>query len=81
MFTKYVEEAMANKARYEYLQEDGVYFGTIDGFQGVWADGATKEECEQELREVLEEWLLIKIRRHESVPANSAYDLNALIAA
>lgn len=78
MFTQYVQKTM-RKARIERV-EDG-YYGSIRGFQGVWAQGKTKRECEQQLREVLEEWLLIKIRKQQFVPTVRAYDLNALLNA
>ena len=40
----------------------------IPGFQGVWANMTTVEECRQELVEVLEEWLILKIRDRDSIP-------------
>ena len=79
MFTEYVESVM-RKARFERIDGKRTYFGRIIGFQGVWAQGKTQRECERNLREVLEEWLLIKIRKHRFVPTNRKYDLNALFA-
>lgn len=69
------------KARFERIDRKRVYFGRITGFRGVWAQGKTQRECEKNLREVLEEWLLIKIRKHRFVPTAGRYDLNALFAA
>jgi len=34
----------------------------IPGFEGIWANGKTVEECRRELIEVLEEWLILKIK-------------------
>ena len=79
MFTQYVESVM-RKARFERIDGKRVYFGRITSFQGVWAQGKTQRECEKNLREVLEEWLLIKIRKHKFVPTMGKYDLNALFA-
>jgi len=45
-----------------------MYFGEIPGLLGVWASARTLEACRKELREVLEDWLLLKVRDHESVP-------------
>jgi predicted RNase H-like HicB family nuclease len=59
MFTAYVEKAM-RKAKYEIL-EDGTFYGEIPGFQGVWGNAATLEECREDLQSVLEEWLVIKL--------------------
>lgn len=35
--------------------------------RGVWANGKTLEACRAELKEVLEEWLVLKIRRGERI--------------
>ena len=66
MLTAYINEAMA-RATYRIL-EDGTYFGEIPGLSGVWADEATLEECRRVLQEVLEEWLLLKLRDNEEIP-------------
>jgi len=66
MITVYIAEAMA-RAGYKIL-EDGTYFGEIPGLQGVWANEATLEECRKVLQEVLEEWLLLKLRDNEEIP-------------
>ena len=66
MLTAYIDEAM-RRATYKIL-EDGTYYGEIAGFPGVWASEATLEECRRVLQEVLEEWLLLKLRDDEEVP-------------
>jgi predicted RNase H-like HicB family nuclease len=66
MLTKYVQKVL-ERAQYKML-DDGTWFAEILGFQGVWANKATVEECRQELVEVLEEWLILKIRDRDSIP-------------
>lgn len=66
MLTKYMQAAMS-KARYEIL-EDGTYYGEIPPCRGVWASGKTLEACRQELQEVLEEWLVLKMRDGDPLP-------------
>ncbi|MCH8346826.1 MAG: type II toxin-antitoxin system HicB family antitoxin [Chloroflexi bacterium] len=66
MLTAYIRAAM-QKAQYKIL-DDSMYFGEIPGFQGVWASKANLEECRRDLQEVLEEWLLLKLRDDEEVP-------------
>ena len=66
MLTVYIAEAMA-RATYKIL-EDGAYFGEISGISGVWSNEATLEECRKVLQEVLEEWLLLKLRDNEEIP-------------
>jgi predicted RNase H-like HicB family nuclease len=66
MLTRYIREAM-KKARYKTL-ENGTYFGQIPGLAGVWANESTRQECCDVLQEVLEEWLVFKIRDHDPIP-------------
>lgn len=54
-------------ARYKLLK-DKSYFGEIPGLRGVWANARDLERCRQELREVLEDWVLLKIRARERIP-------------
>ena len=54
-------------AKYKLLR-DGSYFGEIPGLKGVWANAKNLEDCRKELQEVLEDWLLLKIKDRERVP-------------
>ena len=74
MLTQYIHEAMG-KARYKNL-EDGTYFGEIPGLEGVWANERTLEKCRAVLQEVLEEWLVLKLRDNDSIPKIGRIDLN-----
>jgi predicted RNase H-like HicB family nuclease len=66
MLSEYIQKAL-EKALYKVL-DDGTWFAEIPGFQGVWANASTVEECRQELVEVLEEWLVLKIRDRDPIP-------------
>ena len=66
MLSEYIQKAL-EKARYKVL-EDGTWFAEIPDFEGVWANAATVEGCRHELVEVLEEWLVLKIRDRDSIP-------------
>lgn len=66
MITEYIYKQL-HRAKYE-IMEDGVYFATIPGLKGVWAQGKTLETCREELREVLEEWFLLKLRDGDKIP-------------
>jgi len=66
MLSEYIQKAL-EKARYKVLG-DGTWFAEIPGFEGVWANAATVEGCRHELMEVLEEWLVLKIRDRDSIP-------------
>lgn len=65
MLSEFLENKL-KKARYKLLP-DGSYFGEIAGVRGVWANAKTLENCREELREVLEEWLLLKVRAGEDI--------------
>lgn len=58
MLRTYVQAAM-DLASYDRL-DDGAYFGEIAAWPGIWADGATLEECRRKLQEVLEEWIVLR---------------------
>jgi len=66
MLFEYIQKAL-EKAQYKVL-DGGTWFAEIPGFQGVWANANTVEECRRELQEVLEEWLVLKIRDRDPIP-------------
>ena len=67
MFAEYLQAAMSH-AVYEQLDDDKTYYGSIPGFQGVWANGNTLEATRRELEEVLEDWILFRIANHQTLP-------------
>ena len=79
MLSEYLQAALA-KAHYKLL-DDGSYHGDIPGFQGVWANAKTLEVCREELREVLEEWILLKVRDNDPLPTVSGKHLRIPAAA
>jgi len=52
MFSEYIQAAI-KRARYEKLEDD-TWYAEIPGFQGVWANGPTVEECRADLIGALE---------------------------
>ncbi|MBI4120128.1 MAG: type II toxin-antitoxin system HicB family antitoxin [Parcubacteria group bacterium] len=66
MLSEFIEKQL-KKARYELLG-DGTYYGEIPGLRGVWANAKNLENCRNELREVLEGWLLLKISDGDHIP-------------
>jgi predicted RNase H-like HicB family nuclease len=67
MLAQYMEKVL-ERAEYKRL-DDGTWFADIPGFNGVWANALTVEACRRELLEVLEEWLLLKLRDQDPIPA------------
>jgi predicted RNase H-like HicB family nuclease len=74
MLSEYLAAALG-KARYEILAEDGSYYGEIPSFDGVYANATTLEACREELREVLEEWILFRVSRNLSLPVVDGHEL------
>jgi len=67
VLTEYIEAAL-KEATYELIQDEEPYYGTIPSLQGVWATGKTLEECRRNLREVLEGWIVIRLRKGFPIP-------------
>jgi predicted RNase H-like HicB family nuclease len=57
-----------SKARYELIEGGKRYYGEIPGVQGVWAAGKTLEECRHNLLEVLEGWLVLRLKKNLAIP-------------
>ncbi len=74
MVLEYLQAALRH-ARYEILPDDGSYYGEIPECPGVYANAATLEDCREELREVLDEWVLFRVHRQLSLPAIDGIEL------
>ncbi len=74
MITEYIQAAL-EISQYKKI-EDGSWFAEIPGFDGVWSNGRSVEECRKELVEVLEEWLILKIQDKDHIPVIKNIDLN-----
>jgi len=62
------------RATYEILS-DGTFYGEIPGFQGVYANAKTLEDCREELREVLEGWIVLGLRMGHLLPVVDGIEL------
>lgn len=74
VLTEYVNRAMAH-AVYDKL-EDGTFAGRIPQCQGVVAFGPTLQECADELRSTLEDWVLVGLKLRHTLPVIDGIDLN-----
>ena len=73
MLTQYIRAAL-RLATYEILP-DGTFYGEIPGFQGVYANAAKLDACREELREVLEGWIILGLRLGHSLPVVEGIEL------
>mgnify|MGYP001062635318 CR=1 FL=1 len=62
MLLQYIQAAM-HRARYELLAECKGFYGEIPQCQGVSAETFTLEECREQLAEVLEDWMMLRLSR------------------
>jgi len=74
LITTYIEAAMA-RAQYERL-EDGTCWASVPSLQGVWSNADCQENCQLQLREVLEEWILVRLRHDLPMPDLDGIDLS-----
>jgi predicted RNase H-like HicB family nuclease len=75
MFIDYIQAAM-RRAKYEMLAGDEGFVATIPGFQGLLAHAATLEGCREELQEVLQSWMLVRMDQGLRLPVVDNLDLN-----
>ncbi len=68
MIIEYIEEAL-RRAHYEIIDDEEPYYGEVGGLKGVWATGKTLEECRNNLKDVIEGWILVSIKKGLTVPA------------
>ena len=74
MLLEYIAAAMRS-ATYEKLP-DGFYCGRIRKCPGTIAFARSLYECQEELQSVLEDWLIVKLRHGDPIPAFGRVNLN-----
>jgi predicted RNase H-like HicB family nuclease len=75
MLTEYIDEALS-RARYELISDpDEQYYGEISELPGVWASGETLESCRRELKDVVEGWILLSVKRSLPIPKLGAAEI------
>ncbi len=67
MITDYIEAALA-QAKYEIIEDEEPYYGEVPGLAGVWSTGKTLEECRKNLAEVIDGWIVIRLKKGLSIP-------------
>jgi len=67
MLLKYSEKALAH-ARYEIMEDRDPCYGDVPELAGVRATGPTLEECRKNLADVIEDWIIIRLKRGLPIP-------------
>ena len=74
MLIEYIQKAMS-MAVYDKVDDVG-YAGKIPVCPGVIAFAGSLYDCQEELRSVLEGWLIVKIRHGDQLPVLGKINLN-----
>jgi predicted RNase H-like HicB family nuclease len=66
LITRCITQAL-RRARYRQV-DGGLFCATVPGLRGVVATGTNLEACRNQLAEVVEEWVLVRVARGLPVP-------------
>lgn len=76
MLVDYIETAL-EKAHYEKIADSEPFYGEIPGLKGVWATDKTLEGCRKRLAEVLEGWIIVRLKKSLPIPRVNGVSLKA----
>lgn len=76
MIIEYIDAAL-EKARFEKIADSNPFYAEIPGLKGVWAVGKTQADCRHRLAEVLEGWIIVRLRKGLAIPKISGVSLTA----
>jgi len=76
MIKEYINAALS-RAHYEIIEDEEPYYGEVPELKGAWATGKTLEECRSRLSEVIEGWLIIRLKEGLSIPSIGGCDIKA----
>ena len=77
MITEYIKAAL-DRAKFEIIKDEEPYYGEVPELQGVWATGKTLEECRSNLVEVIDGWLVVRLRSGLPIPPLGKYRVREL---
>jgi predicted RNase H-like HicB family nuclease len=76
LITQYIEAALSG-ARHEIIEDEEPYHGEVPKLEGV-ATGRTLEECGHNLAEVIDGWLVVRLRKGLDIPRTSKHRIGEL---
>lgn len=74
MLLDYLTAALES-AHYELIEDDEPFYGSVPSLEGVWATGASLEECRKNLSSAIEDWVLFSVRMGAPLPTVSGVSL------
>jgi len=72
MILEYIQAALS-RAKYEIIKDEDPFYGEVPELKGVWATGKTLEECRRNLSEVVEGWIVVRLKKGLSIPPIDNY--------
>jgi hypothetical protein len=74
MLIQYIQAAM-RQAHCEQMA-NGRFFGRVPACEGCWDEGATPEECREDLEEALQKRIILGLRLGHVLPVAGGVDIN-----
>ncbi len=67
MIREYIDAALT-RAKYEIIEDEDPFYGEVPELPGVWATGKSLEECRKNLMDVIDGWIVVRLRKGLSIP-------------
>ena len=77
MITEYINAALG-RAKYGLIEDENPFYGEVPELKGVWAVGTTLEECRRNLAEVIDGWLVVRLKKGLPIPPIGEYKVEEL---
>jgi predicted RNase H-like HicB family nuclease len=77
MITEYISAALG-RAKYEFIEDEESFYGEVPELKGVWATGKTLEECRNNLAEVIDGWLVVRLKKGLTIPPLGEHKVEGL---
>ncbi|MBI4531236.1 MAG: type II toxin-antitoxin system HicB family antitoxin [Candidatus Latescibacteria bacterium] len=77
--SEYITEAL-KQAVYDYCDQTQQWCAYIRELPGCWAAGETVEQVRQELKEVVEGWLILSLQAGDPIPHIKGYAIGSVAA-
>jgi predicted RNase H-like HicB family nuclease len=77
LIAQYIEAAL-NRAKYELIEDEEPYYGEVPELEGVWATGKTLEECRRNSAQVIDGWLVVRLRKGLDIPPIGEHKIEEL---
>ena len=68
-------ESALKKAKIERMDEEEMYYGEIEELKGIWATGSSHEECVQNLRQAIEDWVSFSTQTELPITALEDFEI------